>query len=211
VRLTWVRRGGILVGGALIGALMLAGSAWAHVTVSPSTAPQGGFTAIVFRVPTESDTASTTKVDVHFDMTKPIATVDYQALPGWTTKVTTAKLTKPITDDDGNQVTQAVSEIVWTADSSATAIKPGQFLDFPVELGPLPKAPSIAFKTLQTYSDGSVVRWIDATAPGGRDHPMSFAEHSDGRCGPGRTATTARLTVLTAPSAPPGRHSSARD
>jgi len=184
---------------------MLAGSAWAHVTVSPSTAPQGGFTAIVFRVPTESDTASTTKVDVHFDMTKPIATVDYQALPGWTTKVTTAKLTKPITDDDGNQVTQAVSEIVWTADSSATAIKPGQFLDFPVELGPLPKAPSIAFKTLQTYSDGSVVRWIDATAPGGPEpeHPAPVltltaagaTSPRNRRRNSGSSARSARITL----------------
>jgi uncharacterized protein YcnI len=167
VRHQWVRRAGVLAGGALIGALGFAGAAFAHVTVSPSSAPQGAFTSIVFRVPTESDTASTTKVDVHLDMNNPIATVDYQALPGWTTKVTVSKLAKPITDDDGNQVTQAVSEIVWTADSAATAIKPGQFLEFPVELGPLPKTGSIAFKTLQTYSDGSVVRWIDATPPGG--------------------------------------------
>jgi periplasmic copper chaperone A len=167
VRHKWVRRAGVVAAGALIGAVTFASAAAAHVTVSPSSAPQGAFTSIVFRVPTESDTASTTKVDVHLDMNNPIATVDYQALPGWTTKVTVSKLTKPITDDDGNQVTQAVSEIVWTADSAATAIKPGQFLEFPVELGPLPKTGSIAFKTLQTYSDGSVVRWIDPTPPGG--------------------------------------------
>jgi uncharacterized protein YcnI len=169
----WVRRAGVLAGGALAGALACAGVAYAHVTVSPSTAQQGAFTSIEFRVPTESDTASTTKVDVHFDMNNPVATVDYQALPGWTTTVTTAKLAKPITDDDGNQVTEAVSEIVWTADSAATAIKPGQFLDFPIELGPLPKTGSIAFKTLQTYSDGSVVRWIDPTPAGGPEpeHP----------------------------------------
>ena len=167
MRHTWVRRAGVLAAGALIGAVTFASAAAAHVTVSPSSAPQGAFTSVVFRVPTESDTAATTKVDVHLDMNNPIATVDYQALPGWTTKVTVSKLAKPITDDDGNQVTQAVSEIVWTADSAATAIRPGQFLEFPVELGPLPKTGSIAFKTLQTYSDGSVVRWIDPTPPGG--------------------------------------------
>jgi hypothetical protein len=103
----------------------------------------------------------------------PIATVDYQAIPGWTTKGTVSKLATPITDDDGNQVTQAVSEIIWTADTAAASIKPGQFLDFPIELGPLPKTGSIAFKTPQTYSDGSVVRWIDPTPPGGPEpeHP----------------------------------------
>jgi uncharacterized protein len=194
---------------------VLAGSAWAHVTVSPSSAPQGAFTSIVFRVPTESDTASTTKVDVHFDMNNPIATVDYQALPGWTTKVTTSKLTKPITDDDGNQVTQAVSEIVWTADSPATAIKPGQFLDFPVELGPLPKTPSIEFKTLQTYSDGSIVRWIDDTPAGGPEpeHPAPVLTlTAAGAAGPG--AASSAPTVSTAPTAPaapssPGSNSGA--
>jgi periplasmic copper chaperone A len=187
VRHTWVRRAGVLAAGALIGAVTFASAAAAHVTVSPSSALQGAFTSIVFRVPTESDTASTTKVDVHLDMNNPIATVDYQALPGWTTKVTVSKLAKPITDDDGNQVTQAVSEIVWTADSAATAIKPGQFLEFPVELGPLPKTGSIAFKTLQTYSDGSVVRWIDPTPPGGPE-----------------PENPAPVLTLTAAGAPPG-------
>lgn len=169
----WVLRSGAVAVGAVTGALILAAAASAHVTVNPSSAAQGAFTSIAFRVPTESNTASTIKVDVHFDMNNPIATVDYQAVPGWTATVTTSKLSKPITTDDGDQVSQAVSEIVWTADSAATAIKPGQFLEFPIELGPLPKTGSIEFKTIQTYSDGSVVRWIDDTPSGGPepDHP----------------------------------------
>ncbi len=216
----WVRRGGVVAGGVLVGALAFGGAAWAHVTVSPSSAQQGAFTSIAFRVPTESDTASTTKVDVRLDMNNPIATVDYQAVPGWTTKVTVSKLAKPITDDDGNQVTQAVSEIVWTANSAATAIKPGQFQEFPIELGPLPKTGSIAFKTLQTYSDGSVVRWIDPTPPGGPEpeNPAPVLTLTAAGAGspdsPGVTsapggATGAAPTVTAAPAASSGSSSGA--
>ncbi|HZD98988.1 MAG TPA: YcnI family protein [Micromonosporaceae bacterium] len=207
MRHKWVRRAGVVASGALIGALAFAGAAAAHVTVSPSSAQQGAFATIAFRVPTESDKASTTKVDVRLDMNNPIATVDYQALPGWTTTVTVSKLAKPITDDDGNQVTQAVSEIVWTANSAATAIKPGQFQEFPIELGPLPKTGSIAFKTLQTYSDGSVVRWIDPTPPGGPEPenpapvlaltPAGSAASDN----PSAGATGTAPTVSTAPAA----------
>jgi uncharacterized protein YcnI len=152
---------------------MFAGAASAHITVSPSTAAQGSFTEITFRVPTESDTASTTVVDVHLDERYPVATVDYAPVPGWKTVVRTTKLASPITEDDGNQVTSVVSEIIWTATSPASAIAPGQFRDFPIELGPLPKAPSLEFKMLQTYSDGTVVHWIDDTPQGGPEpeHP----------------------------------------
>ncbi len=173
MRSRWVRRAGAVAGGAVAGVLLLAGAAWAHVTVSPSSLPQGSFTEITFRVPTESDTASTTVVDVFLDTAHPVAVVDFEAVPGWSTVVKTAKLSTPITDDDGNQVTEAVSEITWTATSAANAIKPGEFGEFPIELGPLPKVASLDFKVLQTYSDGSVVRWIDPTTPGAPepDHP----------------------------------------
>ena len=144
----------------------VAGAAFAHVTVSPSAAEQGSEAVITFRVPTESPTASTTKVDLHFDVTHPIAVIDVQQVPGWTAKVTQETLKTPIKDDDGDEVTSAVSEILWTADSADTAIKPGQFQQFPIELGPLPTTNSIAFKVLQTYSDGKVVSWIETPVAG---------------------------------------------
>lgn len=158
----------MLVAGVAIGVFGFAGSALAHVTVSPSTAEQGSETVLTFRVPTESPTASTTKVDLFFTQT--VAVVDVQQVPGWTAVLKSAKLTTPIKDDDGNDVTSAVNEIVWTATSAQTAIQPGQFQQFPVELGPLPTTASMAFKVLQTYSDGNVVRWIQ-TPVAGQDEP----------------------------------------
>lgn len=141
------------------------GPALAHVTVNPDTAAGGGYTKISFRVPTESDTASTTRLQVYFPADHPFGSVSVQPVPGWSAKVVDERLKKPITTDD-DQVTQAVSRIIWTATSRATAIRPGQFQEFSVSLGPLPDSGSIVFKVLQTYSDGKVARWIDPTTPG---------------------------------------------
>jgi hypothetical protein len=78
-----------------------------------------------------------------------------------------------LSSDDG-QVTEAVSSITWIPDSKKDALKPGEYDDFDVSVGPLPKVSSLTFKALQTYSDGTVVRWIDPPAPEGQpepDHP----------------------------------------
>jgi uncharacterized protein YcnI len=194
-----VRRFAVVLGGALVGAFAFAGVADAHVTVNPDAATQGGYGRFAFRVPTESDTLSTTKVDVYLDMTHPIGSVSTMPVPGWTAKVITSKLPKPITNDDGDEVTEAVSEVVWTANTPADAITPGEFNEFPVSLGPLPEVDSLVFKVLQTYSDGSVVRWIDPTTPGGAEpeHPApvlhlapAVADSTASATGPAVAATT---------------------
>jgi uncharacterized protein YcnI len=141
-----------------------AAPALAHVTVNAVGATQGGYTKITFRVPNEKDSASTTKLEVNLPTDTPIASVSLKPLAGWTATIQKAKLATPITSDDG-QITEAVDKITWAADANS-AIKPGQFQEFDVSLGPLPKTDQIVFKALQTYSDGAVVRWIDVPAAG---------------------------------------------
>jgi uncharacterized protein YcnI len=149
--------------------LLLAAPAAAHVTASAQDARQGGFTRVAFRVPTESDTLSTTKLEVHLPEGTPIASVSTMPVPGWTVATTKTKLAQPVKTDDG-ELTEAVSVITWTAGAGA-AIKPGQFQEFPVSMGPLPNVDQLLFKALQTYSDGSVVRWIDDAADADRPAP----------------------------------------
>jgi periplasmic copper chaperone A len=166
------RRAGAVLLAAAVPVLVVAGAASAHVTVHSEDATQGGYGKITFRVPNETDNADTMKLQVFFPQSQPLASVSIQPHPGWSFQVKTVKLTKPISSDDG-QVTQAVSEVVWTADSKATSIQPGEFDEFNVSAGPLPKASTMVFKALQTYSDGTIVRWIDPTPPGGAEpeHP----------------------------------------
>jgi uncharacterized protein YcnI len=159
----------LLTVAAFAALLAVAGPALAHVTVAAPGATPGGYAVATFRVPTESATASTTKLVVQVP---PLASVSVQPVPGWTAVTTTSKLATPLTSDDG-PVTSAVSRITWTADSGA-GIKPGQFQQFPVSMGPLPKASTVSFPAIQYYSDGTVVRWVEHAAPGSKtepDHP----------------------------------------
>ncbi len=145
--------------------LALAAPAFAHVTVQPGAATQGGYTAVAFRVPDESDTASTTKVEVSLPLDHPLASVRTMPLPGWTAVLEKTKLATPIKTESG-QIIEAVSKITWTADATAK-VGPGQFQEFKVSLGPLPTdADSMTFKALQTYDNGQVVRWIDEAKDG---------------------------------------------
>ncbi|MEV5845590.1 YcnI family protein [Streptomyces sp. NPDC051985] len=143
--------------------LVAAGVAAAHVTVHPESYAKGATDGVLtFRVPNEEDTASTTKVQVYLPTDHPVLGVLVSPRDGWTAKVTTSKLKTPVKTDDGT-ITDAVSEITWTGGK----IGAGQFEDFDVAFGQLPEdTDELAFKTLQTYSDGKVVRWIEEAQSG---------------------------------------------
>jgi uncharacterized protein YcnI len=149
--------------------VLAAGPAHAHVTVNPSEAAQGGFATLTFKVPNESDTASTTQLVVEIPTDPPITSVSVQPVPGWTANVQRSPLPEPVTSEGGDEITEAVSSITW----SGGAIEPGQFQQFPISVGPLPDSDQLVFKAVQTYSDGEEVRWIDETPPGGEEpeHP----------------------------------------
>jgi uncharacterized protein YcnI len=135
-------------------------TAQAHVTLQPKTAPAGGYVVEDVRVPNETDDAVTTKIVVQ--LPDGFAEASYQSVPGWTVKVVKEKLATPVKTDDG-EVTAGVKTITWTAKSKADGIAPGQFQDFPLSVQIPGKAgDTLTFKALQTYSDGTVARWIGA-------------------------------------------------
>ncbi|RLP33772.1 YcnI family copper-binding membrane protein [Nocardia seriolae] len=120
-----------------------AGVTSAHVAVDAPGASQGGYALVTFRVPDESDTASTTKVSVALPNPKSART---EPMPGWTAKV------------EKNAQGDAVS-VTWTADPGNPGVGPGQFQRFAVSLGKLPSQEKVSFNATQTYSDGKVVEW----------------------------------------------------
>jgi periplasmic copper chaperone A len=166
-----LQRAGVVAGAAAALTLAIAAPASAHVTVNPNTATQGGYTKVTFRVPNETDTTDTTKLEVNLPADAPVASVSVRPVNGWTAVAVKSKLATPIKAHD-TEITEAVSKITWTAGAGA-AIKPGQFQEFDVSLGPLPQAHQMIFKALQTYSDGNVVRWIDEPPADGTEaeHP----------------------------------------
>ncbi|MFG2284801.1 YcnI family protein [Streptomyces sp. NPDC048595] len=157
-----------LVGGVTAGSvLLLAGPAFAHVSVQPGEAPKGGYAVVNFKVPNERDDASTVKLEVTLPTDHPLASAMPQPVPGWKVSVTKSKLAKPI-EMHGEKINEAPSKITWTADGKG--VEPGQFQQFPVSVGQLPEdADELVFKALQTYDDKDVVRWIEPTKEGAEE------------------------------------------
>ncbi|GLP63530.1 membrane protein [Streptomyces sp. TUS-ST3] len=187
---TAVRRAGLGTALAACAVLTAAGVAVAHVTVHPDSYAKGATDgALSFRVPDESDTASTTEVQLFLPTDHPLLGVLVSPHDGWTAKVTDTRLRTPVKTDDGT-ITDAVSEITWTGGR----IGPGQYEDFDVAFGQLPDdTAQLTFKTLQTYSDGKVVRWIEEAAKGDEE--------------PENPAPVLKLTAATAASATTSRTS----
>lgn len=169
-RIAPIRPAAVLAGALMI-ILGAAPAASAHVQVSGTDTTPGGYGLLTFRVPTESDTASTTEVIIHFPKDTPIVSVSVAPVPGWKATVHTARLDKPVRTDDG-QVDEYITKVDWKADSARTAIKPGQFGLFDLSAGPLPRTSEITFPTDQRYSNGTVVAWDQvATGSAEPDHP----------------------------------------
>ncbi|MFF4895148.1 YcnI family protein [Streptomyces sp. NPDC001068] len=182
-----LRRAGAVTALTAASVLLAAGVASAHVTVHPESYAKGATDGVLtFRVPNEEDTASTTKVQVFLPTDHPVLGVLVSPRDGWTAKVTTTKLKTPVKTDDGT-ITDAASEITWTGGK----IGAGQFEDFDVAFGQLPEDTGrLTFKTLQTYSDGKVVRWIEEAADGAEE-PENPAPTLELTAGGGDTAPTA--------------------
>jgi|Tabmets5t2r1_1033131.scaffolds.fasta_scaffold07295_2 uncharacterized protein YcnI len=143
----------------VLAVLALAPAAGAHVTLQPEQAAAGGFTRLDVRVPTERDDASTTKVVLQ--MPPGFLSASYEPAPGWDVELTMRKLDEPV-EQFGEQVTEEVGRITFTAAGEADAIGPGEFRDFGLSVAVPDGRPGsmLTFKAIQTYSSGEVVRWI---------------------------------------------------
>ncbi|QNE18666.1 YcnI family protein [Kribbella qitaiheensis] len=157
-------------------ALVLVGaatSASAHVTVSSPDAKPGGYAKLVFRVPSESDTASTTKLVVSLPKDLPFASVGAQVKAGWKVEKTEEKLAAPVKAGDVT-LTKAITTVTWTSVPGGVGVPPNEFDEFALSVGRLPEGvDSINFPAVQTYSDGEVVKWEELAKDGAEkpEHP----------------------------------------
>jgi len=156
---------------AACGTLIVPAAAQAHISLHPNTIPAGAFATLDVRVPGEQEGAYVTSVDVLFP--PGFTGVDYENVPGWTTKVIESKLATPI-KSDGETINTVVSQIVWTWTGPPGKVNNNQFINFPLSLA-IPEDDAgqvLEFRTVQTYSNGQVVHWID---------PSLTAEHPSPR------------------------------
>jgi uncharacterized protein YcnI len=150
-----------------VGTLIAPSSAQAHISLHPNTIPAGAFATLDIRVPGEQEGAFVTKVDTQFPAG--FTGVDYENVPGWSTKIMETKLATPI-KEDGETIDTRVSQIVWTWTGPLGKVNNGQFINFPLSLAIPANATgkALEFRTVQTYSNGQIVHWIE---------PSLTAEH----------------------------------
>ena len=162
----------VAAGAALAAAALIApAGAGAHISLHPNTIPAGAFATLDVRVPGEQEGAYVTKVDVLFPAG--FTGVDYENVPGWSTRIIEEKLATPI-KEDGETIDTEVSQIVWTWTGPLGKVQNGQFINFPLSLA-IPsdaEGKALEFRTVQSYSNGQVVHWID---------PSLTAEHPSPR------------------------------
>nr|WP_069767769.1 DUF1775 domain-containing protein [Streptomyces sp. LUP30] len=187
------RRLTLLTGAAAAMLFLTAGPAAAHVEVESERAQALALNAeIKFEAESESDTAGITKIRVVLLEGITPADVTYGEGPkGW----------KFTAGDDGCTVV-------------GPAVKTGENAEYSVVAKQLPDARELAFKTLQTYSDGRTDRWIElsengenpapvlklkAAAPG--DKPASPSADATGSASPSPTANETTATASPAAKA----------
>jgi periplasmic copper chaperone A len=187
---------------AATAAVLGAAPAFAHVTAQPGEAAQGGYSVVSLRVPNESDTAGTVKLEVTLPADHPLSSVRTTPVPGWTATMTKAAVNPPVQVGE-RMVSEAVRTVTWTA-NPGTRIGPGEFLEFPLSVGPLPTGvDEFALPAVQTYDDGEVVAWDQPMNPDGsepeRPAPTLALTPSTGEGG-GHAAMTPTDTAVQTPA-----------
>ncbi len=162
----------VAAGAGLLLALAAPLATSAHVTVSPNVASADSYALVTFKVPNESATATTVKIEADFPTDTPFSSVSYVPVSGWSAELVTETLPKPVKIGE-NEITEAVTKIVWTADPGV-GVSAGQLQLFPVSLGPVPDVGSVVFTVNQTYSDGTVVSWSETATDSNHPAPVLY-------------------------------------
>lgn len=140
--------------------LAVPAAAQAHISLHPNTIPAGAFVTLNVRVPGEQAGAYAYKVDML--LPPGFTAVDTENVPGWSVKEIITKPAKPIQTDEG-PVNEEVSQVIWTGDRSKLGrLENGSFIQFPLSVA-MPgdiSGQTLAFKTIQYYSNGKAIHWI---------------------------------------------------
>jgi uncharacterized protein YcnI len=147
-------------------------AASAHVTIDPGAAEPGSYTVLTVKVPNESATASTSRVEVQLPTDTPFSSVRYVPVPGWSAELVSSTLPEPVAVGE-SEITEAVTSVVWTAEPGSE-IGEGQLQQFDLSVGPVPDTGSITLPAVQSYTDGKVVNWTETAADAEHPAPVLY-------------------------------------
>ena len=119
--------------------LLFAGSAAAHVSITPRQSQQGATEKYVVRIPTEGNVAT---VAAELEAPEGVIIETLQKPDGWTHEVKRA--------DD------RIVSIIWTAD-----VKPGEFIEVAFVARNPRQGTEIVWTLRQRFADGTVTDWTN--------------------------------------------------
>jgi len=156
-----IRRIALPAAGAA-GALALAvAPASAHVTISPDTTAAGAYAVLTVSVPHGCDGSATTGIAIK--MPEEIYAVTPTRNSFWTVDKQMVQLDEPITDAHGNEITERVDQVVYTA---KTPLPDGERDTFELSLQlPDAEGETLAFPIQQTCEEGET-GWTEVATEG---------------------------------------------
>jgi periplasmic copper chaperone A len=156
---TLARLGALPAAGAVV--LLSAAPASAHVSISPSDGTAGAYSVLTASVPHGCDGSPTTRVAMQIP--EQILSVTPTRHPFYDVRRVMEKLDEPVTDAHGNEVTERVGQIVYTANDP---LPEGQRDAFELSLQ-LPDTPgeTLVFPTVQTCEQGETA-WVEVGEEG---------------------------------------------
>lgn len=171
-RMTGRTAGRFLAGAAVLplaaGALLLgAAPASAHVTLTPTSTAAGASSVLSFSVGHGCAGSPTTRIAIQ--VPEEITSVTPTRNPLWDVDVEMEKLDEPVADSHGNEVTERVSEVVYTA---KTPLPDGERDTFDLSLTlPDAEGETLAFPTVQNCTKGQTA-WTEVAADGQDGHDL---------------------------------------
>lgn len=146
----------------------LAAPAAAHVSVTPSTTEPGAYSVLTFAVPHGCELSPTTKVAIK--LPDGIISATPTRNPLYEVEVVTATLPTPITGSHGEQITEKVDQIVYTAKEPLPDGQRDTF-DIQVQIPSESAGETLVFPTIQTCEEGEAA-WTEVAAPGDDSHDL---------------------------------------
>jgi len=157
---TFARLAALPVATATI-ALSLVAPAGAHVTATPTTSAAGAYTVATFAVGHGCEGSPTTKIEIQ--VPESVLSVAPTRNPFYEVEKTIEQLDEPVADAHGNEVTERVASIVYTADMPLPEGQRDTFeLSFQV---PDAEGEMLTFPTVQTCEEGET-GWVEVPADG---------------------------------------------
>ncbi|MDO3685235.1 YcnI family protein [Micromonospora sp. C28ISP2-4] len=146
-----------------------ASAAGVTVTTSPAQVRQGDAIELAVLVPADKPGTRTTRIELTMPADAPIGEVYPLSVPDWAPTITTRTLDQPVPGMHAAELNQVTHSVSWLR-MPGTGTGPARL---PLGMGPMPATDRLMFTVVQTYDDGTVVRWAD---PAGGTHPAPTVE-----------------------------------